>query len=68
MGCPVFLVDGKSRDSHLVPKKLTGEKKSSELVIIEMTYQAKPKNIFGEFVHEKACPGNNYLDTFVEIY
>ncbi|MBQ7357425.1 MAG: hypothetical protein IJW65_01680, partial [Clostridia bacterium] len=42
----------KPRDSRVVQKRLTGERKSSKYVIIEKTCQSRLKNIFGGFIYE----------------
>ena len=50
----LFFVKRKPRDSRVVEKRLTGERKSSKYVIIEATCQSKLKNIFGGFIYEKS--------------
>ena len=51
---PPIFVKRKPRDSRVVEKRLTGERKSSKYVIIEETCQSKLKNIFGGFIYEKS--------------
>ena len=59
-----FFVSRKPRDSRVVGKRLTDERKTSVYDIIKTTCQSKYKNIYGGLIYEKGSHRQEKFSTY----